>query len=211
MYMAWYRTMYGNKFRSNWVAEFFIEYGLFAAKMLTFILVMILGIGFLITLAAAKSNKSRENLEVENINDKLEDFRDIMESEILSKEEYKAIQKDQKKQARQERKERKKRLKKGEEEPYKPRLFMIRFDGDMHASEVENLRESITAILGIAKSTDEVLIILDSSGGVVHNYGLAASQLVRIKQKKIKLTVAVDLVAALHIKILKRVGYTWCC
>jgi serine protease SohB len=179
-----------------WVAEFFIEYGLFAAKMLTFILVMILGIGFLITLAAAKSNKSRENLEVENINDKLEDFTDIMESEILSKEEYKAIQKDQKKQARQERKERKKRLKKGEEEPYKPRLFMIRFDGDMHASEVENLRESITAILGIAKSTDEVLIILDSSGGVVHNYGLAASQLVRIKQKKIKLTVAVDLVAA---------------
>lgn len=178
------------------MAEFFLEYGLFAAKTLTFILIIAFAIGFLIAAAAAKASKQRETLEIENINDKLEDFKDAMEAEILSKEEYKAIQKIQKKEAKQERKERKKRLKSGEQEEYKPRLFMIRFDGDLHASEVENLRESITAILTVAKPTDEVLVILDSHGGVVHNYGLAASQLVRIKEKQIKLTIAVDLIAA---------------
>jgi serine protease SohB len=178
------------------VAEFFFEYGLFAAKTLTFILIIVFAIGFLIAAAAAKASKQRETLEIENINDKLDDYKDAMEAEILSKEEYKAIQKSQKKQDRQERKERKKRLKSGEDEEFKSRLFLVRFDGDLHASEVENLRESITAILSVAKPSDEVLIILDSHGGVVHNYGLAASQLVRIKEKQIKLTVSVDLIAA---------------
>lgn len=178
------------------MADFFFAYGLFALKMITFIVLVVAGIGFLISLASSRTPRERENLEVENINDKLDDLKDAIEAEVLTKEEYKAIQKADKKHAKQERKERKKRLKLGEEEPYKPRMFIIRFDGDMHATEVENLRESITTILSIAKPIDEVLIILDSSGGVVHNYGLAASQLVRIKQKKIKLTVAVDLVAA---------------
>lgn len=178
------------------VSEFFFQYGLFAAKTLTFILIVVFAIGFLIATAAAKANKQRETLEIENINDKLDDYKDAMEAELLSKEEYKAIQKAQKKQSRQERKERKKRLKSGEEEETKPRLFLIRFDGDLHASEVENLRESITAILTIAQPSDEVLVLLESHGGVVHNYGLAASQLVRIKEKKLKLTIAVDLIAA---------------
>jgi len=178
------------------VADFFFAYGLFALKTITFIVLVVVGIGFLISLASSRTQKERENLEIENINDKLDDLKDAIEAEVLTKEEYKAIQKADKKHAKQERKDRKKRLKQGEEEPYKPRMFIIRFDGDMHASEVENLRESITTILSIAKPIDEVLIILDSSGGVVHNYGLAASQLVRIKQKQVKLTVAVDLVAA---------------
>lgn len=178
------------------MADFFFAYGLFALKTITFIVLVVVGIGFLISLASSRTQKERENLEIENINDKLDDLKDAIEAEVLTKEEYKAIQKADKKHAKQERKDRKKRLKQGEEEPYKPRMFIIRFDGDMHASEVENLRESITTILSIAKPIDEVLIILDSSGGVVHNYGLAASQLVRIKQKQVKLTVAVDLVAA---------------
>jgi serine protease SohB len=178
------------------VTEFFFAYGLFTLKLITFIVLVVAGIGFLISLASSRTPKDRETLEVENINEKLDDLKDAIEAEVLTKEEYKALQKADKKHAKQERKERKKRAKLGEEEPYKPRMFIIRFDGDMHASEVENLRESITTILSIAKPVDEVLIILDSSGGVVHNYGLAASQLVRIKQKQIKLTVAVDLVAA---------------
>ena len=81
-------------------------------------------------------------------------------------------------------------------EPERARLFVIRFDGDMHASETESLADCITAVLSVALPTDEVLIILDSPGGLVHHYGLAASQLDRIKRRKIPLTVAVDLVAA---------------
>lgn len=178
------------------MAEFFIEYGLFAAKLITFVALAVIGIGLIISIAAGKTSKERESLEIENINDKLEDLKDQIEASVLTKEEYKAALKKRKKEERQERKERKQRFKAGEEEPYKPRLFIIRFDGDMHASEVENLRESITTILTIAKEIDEVLLVMESSGGIVHNYGLAASQLERIKAKKIKLTVAVDLVAA---------------
>lgn len=176
--------------------EFLFEYGLFAAKMLTVVALIVAGIGVIMSLSAARGGKERETLEVENINEKLEDLKDIIESEILSKEEYKAQAKERKKQDKLDAKERKKRAKSGEQEPEKPRLYIIRFEGDMHASEVENLRESITAILSVATEIDEVLVVIESPGGIVHSYGLAASQLLRIKAKNIKLTIAVDLVAA---------------
>ena len=73
---------------------------------------------------------------------------------------------------------------------------MLDFKGDISASETTALREEISAIINVAKADDEVLLRLESPGGVVHGYGLAASQLARLKQKGIKLTVAVDKVAA---------------
>ncbi len=82
------------------------------------------------------------------------------------------------------------------EEEQKGRLFVINFDGDVEASGVENLREEITAIISIADKKDEVLLRLESPGGLVHSYGLAASQLSRIKAANLKLTIAVDQVAA---------------
>ena len=66
----------------------------------------------------------------------------------------------------------------------------------MQASQVEQLREEISAVLTLASSSDEVLLRLESGGGVVHGYGLAASQLLRIKDADIKLTISVDKVAA---------------
>ena len=63
---------------------------------------------------------------------------------------------------------------------------MLDFDGDMQASQVEQLREEISAILPVASETDEVLLRLESGGGVVHGYGLAASQLLRIKDAGIR-------------------------
>jgi serine protease SohB len=76
------------------------------------------------------------------------------------------------------------------------KLFVINFNGDVQANKVENLREEVTAILQVTKPGDEVLVKLESPGGVVHGYGLAASQLIRLKTKGLKLTVAVDKVAA---------------
>lgn len=178
------------------MTEFFLQYGLFAAKFITVIAVFVLAIGFILSAAAARNSRSRENLEITNVNEKLEDLKESIQSEILSKDELKALNKERKQQDKKDRKEEKARLKSGETEPSKPRLFVIRFDGDMHASEVENLRDSITTILTVAKHPDEVLVIVESSGGVVHNYGLAASQLVRVKQHGIRLTISVDLVAA---------------
>merc|ERR1711916_252938 len=74
----------------------------------------------------------------------------------------------------------------------KKRLFVLDFDGDIKASQVSGLKQSISAILKIADSNDEVLVKLESGGGMVHGYGLAASQLDRIKSKGIPLTIAVD-------------------
>ncbi len=178
------------------MGEFFLAYGLFAAKVITVLVTIVLAFAFLMMLIASRTNKDADTLEIENYNDKLDDLKTAIEEEILSKEEFKALKKERKKQDKIDAKNRKKSFKDGEEEPYKPRLFIIRFDGDMHASEVENLRESITTILSVAKEVDEILVVIESPGGVVQNYGLAASQLVRIKEKNIKLTVAVDLVAA---------------
>ena len=73
---------------------------------------------------------------------------------------------------------------------------MVDFDGGIDAKEVSNLREEITAILAVATEKDKVLVRLDSGGGVVHGYGLGASQLQRVKDKGIPLTIAVDKIAA---------------
>lgn len=76
------------------------------------------------------------------------------------------------------------------------KIFVIDFEGDVKASAVENLREEVTAVLTLATPQDEVVVRVESPGGVVHGYGLAASQLLRIREKNIPLTVCVDKVAA---------------
>jgi serine protease SohB len=75
-------------------------------------------------------------------------------------------------------------------------MFVIDFNGDLHASQVKQLREEITAILTAAVPEDEVVVRLESPGGLVHGYGLAASQLARLRDAGIPLTVVVDKVAA---------------
>ncbi len=80
--------------------------------------------------------------------------------------------------------------------PPRKRIFVLSFSGDMRASAVESLRQEVTAVLAQSRPGDEVLLRLDSSGGVVHGYGLAASQLDRLKQGGVRLVVAIDKVAA---------------
>jgi len=83
-----------------------------------------------------------------------------------------------------------------EQDDERRRVFVLDFNGDIRASEVDLLREEISAVLSFAGENDEVVLRLDSAGGMVHTYGLAASQLERIKSAKIKLTICVDEVAA---------------
>ncbi len=75
-------------------------------------------------------------------------------------------------------------------------MFVVNFQGDIKASALEGLREEVTAILSVIKPTDEVVACIESPGGMVHAYGLAAAQLQRIRDKNIPLTVIVDKVAA---------------
>jgi serine protease SohB len=84
----------------------------------------------------------------------------------------------------------------GDHKPEKPRVFVVDFVGDIRASASDALAEQVTAILTQATQKDEVVVRLESSGGMVHSYGLASSQLQRIRDKAIPLTVCVDKVAA---------------
>ena len=166
--------------------EFLYEYGLFIAKAVTIVLAILLTLGGILSLVS-KQKQGKGHLDITSISDKLTDLADYSRSLLLSKEQLKKYQKEQKKAQKQ---------KKAERQNDKPHLFVIDFKGSMDAHEVEALREEITAILTVAKPEDEVLVRLESGGGVVHGYGLAASQLQRLRDNNIKLTVAVDKVAA---------------
>ncbi len=173
--------------------EFLIEYGLFLAKSVT-LLVLILVIVVFFGTTKRQRDPDVGHIEVKNINDILEEITHSLKSIVLNPELLKKDGKEEKKKVKEKHKAQKKELKQGEGP--RARMFIVDFVGDVQASEVTNLREEITAILSVAEEHDEVLVRLESPGGVVHGYGLAASQLQRIRNKSIPLTVAVDKVAA---------------
>jgi len=179
------------------VSEFLADYGLFLAKTLTVIIGILLVLSGVGSLVARRREAREGHVEVKNLNRHLEEMQQDIEDEVLDEQHLKQLHKEQKKQEKQEAKERKKALKRGTEaEPERKRIFVLDFDGDLHASQVDWLREEISAVLTLARKEDEVVIRLESGGGLVHGYGLAASQLERIRKREIPLTICVDKVAA---------------
>ncbi len=135
-------------------------------------------------------------IEVRRLNERYTAYRDAIRSLTEHPQSRKAREKKEKQTAKLDDKEARKRAKNDQSEPDKKRLFVLNFDGDMLASQVASLREEISALLPEAGEGDEVLVCLESPGGLVHGYGLAASQLQRIRDAGITLTIAVDKVAA---------------
>ena len=168
--------------------EFLYEYGLFVAKAVTLVVAFVVVVATIVGVAN-KQKHGKGQLEITSISDQLKDITQYAKQVLLDKNSAKKLAKEQKK-------EEKAKGKQKNDDPKPPRLYVIDFKGSMDAGEVDNLREEITAILCVADKDDEVLVRLESGGGVVHGYGLAASQLQRIKQKGLKLTVSVDKVAA---------------
>jgi serine protease SohB len=165
------------------MSQFFIEYGLFLLKAITVVAAIVVIIG----VAASTGRKAaHEGLEVESINKKYKALADALRSAVLSKGERKKESKAEKKRDKAAAKE----------DVSKPRSFVIDFEGDLKASAVPSLREEVSAILAVATSADQVVIRLENPGGIVHEHGLAASQLARIRDKEIPLYVCVDKVAA---------------
>jgi serine protease SohB len=178
--------------------EFLYEYGLFFAKTITFVLAFAAIIA-LIASSAMKQGAKKGELEITDISEQLQDIEDEMIHHLLNKEQLKEKEKADKKQAKEKEKSDKLAAKKksnGDDIEHEPKLFVIDFKGSIDAKEVSALREEITAILLVATEKDEVFVRLESGGGMAHCYGLAASQLDRLRQAKIPLTVAVDKVAA---------------
>lgn len=172
--------------------DFLYEYGLFFAKSATIVIAIGIIVG-LIAGAAVKQKPGKGQLEIKSINDQFDDLVDYANSMILDKDELKALAKKKKKELKKKTSEAKKKSDTSDE---KANLFVINFKGSMDAHEVELLREEVSAVLCVANQKDEVLINIESGGGVVHGYGLGASQLQRIKDKGIPLTACVDKVAA---------------
>jgi serine protease SohB len=171
--------------------EFLTDYVGFLLKLISVALV----IGFLLAMIASGKRKSQPgSLSVTKLNESYDAMKAELDHQLLDKKVLKGIEKEKKKKEKLEKKAQKKSPKTDEKE--KKRLYVLDFDGDIKASAVETMREEITAILSVAKSQDEVVVRLESGGGVVHGYGLAASQLQRIREANIPLTICVDKVAA---------------
>lgn len=168
--------------------QFLADYGLFFAKSMT-LLVMLLIVVAMVTAVGTRGRRGEPGqLEIRSLNKQYDRLRDIVTSGLLSAEERKAVLK-----AR--RREEKKRFKAGRGKAGK-RLFVMDFHGDLKASATRSLREEVTAVLAEATAADEVVVRLESGGGMVHGYGLAASQLDRIRKAGVPLTVCIDKVAA---------------
>lgn len=167
-----------------------IDYYLFAAKWFTVLLTIVAGLAGLIVLILSRSRSgTNERIEVKNLNERFASMELALKSSILT---AKAFKQEMKKTKRQQ----KERDRTDAEEPQRRRIFVCNFKGDMRASAVTSLRDEITAILGVARPQDEVIAVIESPGGTIHGYGLAASQLRRIRDRGILLTAAVDKVAA---------------
>jgi len=173
------------------VTEFLTQYGLFLAKTLTAVLALLaLAAGLAALIRGARSHAGAERLDIRNLNERFEHLADLLNSHLLPEPALKAALK----QRKQRDKARLKAQKQGQ--PDRPRVFALNFHGDLHAHAADSLREEISALLQVARDGDEVLLRLESEGGLVHAYGLAASQLQRIRHRGLHLTVAVDKVAA---------------
>lgn len=171
--------------------EFLSDYGLFMAKTVTLVVAVIVVIAFAVAASARFKSQAKEHIEIKNLNRKFEAMADSLEAAILPKKRLKQKRKQKKQQHKAEAKQTR-----DADDGARKRLYVLDFHGDIRASAVASLREEVTALLTVARQSDEVLVRLESAGGMVHAYGLAASQLARIRQKKIPLTVAVDKVAA---------------
>ncbi len=181
--------------------EFISDYGLFLAKVATLVIALLVSAGSLVAMAMRQKKGSDSELLITLVNREFDEMESALGSATLEphalKSKSKAERKKDKQKAKQQAKQEKKLAKQGATpEPERKRIFIIDFDGDIRASATDAMRHEISAILTDAKEQDEVLLRLESGGGMVHSYGLAASQLQRITDYNIPLTISVDKVAA---------------
>jgi serine protease SohB len=168
--------------------EYLANYGIFLAETATLVIAILLAIGGIIAIAQRNKEKEQGKILVTELNEKYEDLANSIQEACTHKSQLKAEKK--------ARKAEKKQLKKKPHGKEKSRIFVVNFQGDLRASEVGNLAEEISAILIAAKPKDQVLVRLESGGGIVNAYGLAASQLQRLRHAKIPVIVAIDKIAA---------------
>ena len=179
--------------------DFIADYGAFLLKTVTIVGALLILVGVIANMSSRHKSRQDGELTLRSFNDELEDYKDAIEVSIYDEEQLKALHKEREKEEKAKAKADKKRNKEVQEEPEeesRKRVYVLDFNGDVQASDVDFLRHEITAVLTQARPEDEVVLRLESPGGMVHTYGLAASQLKRIRDRGIHLTICVDEVAA---------------
>ena len=166
--------------------EILFEYLIFLLKALTVAVAIVIPILIVISSIKSSSGSSSGGLRVKNLSTKYANTADDLKLSVLSAKERKVLEKNIKKENKNKKKEKVSRK----------HIFVLNFNGDIEASQVEELREEISSILNADTKCQEVVLNLESGGGTVIGYGLAAAQLSRLKDSKIKLTVCIDKVAA---------------
>jgi len=161
------------------------QYALFLAEITTVVLAVI-GLAAALVALSRRKAKHAGQIEVTDVNRQFEAAADRIQAAQLPKKALKTLHK-------QRKAERKAQQKRAEAEPCS---YLLDFKGDIRASAITALREEISAILHVAKAGDAVLLRLESGGGMVNRYGLAAAQLLRLRDAQLPLTVMVDTVAA---------------
>lgn len=151
--------------------EILTSYGIFLAKTITILIAILV----IISAIFSQNKKISEGLEADCLNDALQKQKE----KLIKQFKWKHIKKDKKQNLIK-----------------LPKLFILDFHGDMKASQTQQLRQEITSVIQLAQAGDEVMIRLESPGGVVNGYGLAAAQLERLRQHRIPLTACIDQVAA---------------
>jgi len=178
---------------------FLLDYAGFLLRVVTLVVAFVVVLST-IAMLRKKGRERSGHLEVHKVNEFYEDLQGFMEAMVLEPEVLKEQRKAKAKAEKCEKKQAQKaKKKKSEDHPVdepKPRVFILDFDGDIAASATLRLRHEITALLSLATPKDEVLVRLESPGGLVSNYGLAASQLARIRKANVPLTICIDKVAA---------------
>jgi serine protease SohB len=166
--------------------EYLFDYLSFLAKAGTVVIAIVLAASLLASIGMRRSGGSGGHLQVTALNDRLRDMRRSLDHALMSDAQFKKLVKQDRKADKQ----------RGQSDGERQRVYVIGFDGDVAASAVDRLRHEITAVLTIAKPIDEVVVKIESAGGLVHGYGLAASELARVRTRGISLTAAVDKIAA---------------
>jgi serine protease SohB len=168
---------------------FWLDIAAFLLKAII-IVAAIGGLALLIARLARSGEPKDQEVKVRSLAERYDDMRDAMNGALLDKKERKTLAKSRKKETKAEAKAGRGR------EPGK-RIYVLAFKGDMRASAVKRLGAEIDAVLIAARpGTDEALIRIESPGGTVTGYGLAAAEILRLRDRKIRVTASVDQVAA---------------
>lgn len=172
----------------DWLADF----GLFLAQLTS--LVVIVGLAVTVVARLRSEAGSDSRLKLEELNrgrdDRKRRLRLAASEPGARKRLIKAFRREDKGRAKAGKSE------KGDQERRRPTVWLLDFHGDIRASGTGRFAEEISAVIAAAKSGDEVVVRLESAGGLVHAYGLAAAELDRLREAGLATTVCVDKVAA---------------